>query len=129
MTFWELFFTLIIFIPLIMLWVFALVDLFRSDDLSGLAKALWAIAIVLLPLFGMLVYFIAQDSGDANEGALTSPPPPPRPRQQPAAAATPSGAVDAADQLERLADLRDRGILTDEEFQREKDNVLGVSPQ
>jgi hypothetical protein len=35
------------------------------------------------------------------------------------------GAADVADQLERLADLRDKSILTDDEFQREKDKLLG----
>ena len=136
MTFWELFFTLIIFIPLIMLWVFALVDLFENDTLSGAAKALWAIAIVLLPLVGMLIYFIVRGSGDANEAAQTPPPPPPQPATKrrpatpaPAPAAAPAGAVDVVDHLERLADLRDRGILTEEEFLREKDKLLGISPE
>lgn len=119
MTFWELFLTLMIFIPLIMLWVFALVDVFQNAALSGAAKALWAIAIVLLPLIGMLIYFIVQGSGDANEGAPAT-----RAPASPATSTTP-GAFDVADQLERLADLRDRGILTDEEFQREKDKLLG----
>lgn len=127
MTFWEVFFTLLIFIPLIMLWVFALVDVFLNSELSGVAKALWAIAIVLLPLIGMLVYFIVQGSGDANAAAAAPPPPARKQRPatpQPAPAAAP-GAADVADQLERLADLRDRGILTDEEFQQEKDKLLG----
>lgn len=130
MTFWELFLTLMIFIPLIMLWVFALVDVFQNAALSGAAKALWAIAIVLLPLIGMLIYFIVQGSGDANEGAPATRPPAPkripatRAPASPATSTTP-GAFDVADQLERLADLRDRGILTDEEFQREKDKLLG----
>ncbi len=131
MTFWELFFILLIFIPLLMLWVFALVDLFGNENLSGAAKALWAIAIVLLPLVGMLVYFIVRGSGDANAAAPTPPPPAPRRRPvtpAPAPAATQPTAIDAVDQLERLADLRDRGILTDEEFQREKDKLLGESP-
>jgi heme/copper-type cytochrome/quinol oxidase subunit 2 len=130
-TFWELFFILLIFIPLLMLWVFALVDLFGNDDLSGAAKALWAIAIVLLPLVGMLVYFIVRGSGDANAAAPTPPPPARRRRPvtpTPAPAAMQTTAIDAVDQLERLADLRDRGILTDEEFQREKDKLLGESP-
>ena len=132
MTFWQLFFTLMIFIPLIMLWVFTLVDLFQRRDLSGAAKALWAIAIVLLPLIGMLIYFIMRESQSEVPGSRpygqTPPPPPPR-RQVPAAAAdaTP-GAADVADQLERLADLRDRGILSEEEFQREKDKLLGYPP-
>lgn len=130
MTFWELFFTLMIFIPLIMLWVFALVDVFQNNALSGAAKALWAIAIVLLPLIGMLIYFIVQGTDDAYQAGPAPPPPAPKrrpatPTPAPAATSPTPGAVDVADQLERLADLRDRGILTDEEFQREKDKLLG----
>jgi hypothetical protein len=95
-TFWELFFTLMIFIPLIMLWVFALVDVFQNNALSGAAKALWAIAIVLLPIIGMLIYFIVQGTDDANEAAPAPPPPAPKrrpatPAPAPAAAGPPPG--------------------------------------
>ncbi|MEN8113843.1 MAG: SHOCT domain-containing protein [Actinomycetota bacterium] len=120
MTFWELFFILLIWIPLVTLWVFTLIDLFQRSDISGAAKALWAIAIIFLPLIGMLVYFIVFDS--AGE------PLSPAHVEEPAGQGG-SGAADAADQLERLADLRDRGILTDDEFQREKDKLLGVEQQ
>ena len=128
MTFWQLFLILAIFVPLIMLWVFTLVDLFNRRDLSGAAKALWAIAIVLLPLVAMLVYFIMRDSRSELPGTrLYGQTPPPRPPQPvPASAADAAvGADVVADQLERLADLHDRGILSDEEFQREKDKLLG----
>ncbi len=121
MTFWQVFVMLMIFVPLIMLWVFTLVDLFQRPDLSGIAKALWAIAIVLLPLIGMLIYFILRDS----EAPTTAD----RPASAPSVPSDPDGlspgAADVADQLERLADLRDKSILTDDEFQREKDKLLG----
>lgn len=129
MTFWELFVILMVFVPLIMLWVFTLVDLFQRPDLSGAAKALWAIAVVLLPLIAMLIYFIMRDSEVTDPGAppVAAPPPPGR-APVPTTSAAPVGAVDVADQLDRLADLRDRGVLTDDEFQREKDKLLGYSP-
>ena len=112
MSFWDLLFVLLIVVPLIMLWVFALVDLFHRDNLSGLAKALWAIAIVLLPIFGMLIYFIARQPTEAEQAAAAE-------AQHQAAAA-----VDYTEQLEKLADLKDKGILTNDEFQREKDKLL-----
>jgi hypothetical protein len=121
MTFWQIFLMLMIFVPLIMLWVFTLVDLFQRADLSGIAKALWAIAIVLLPLIGMLIYFILRDS----DPPVTNDRPASVPTEPPAPDGSPPGAADVADQLERLADLRDKSILTDEEFQREKDKLLG----
>jgi len=128
-TFWQVFFILMIFVPLTMLWVFTLIDLFGRSDLSGIAKALWAIAIVLLPLIGMVVYFILRDtqpSVPAPEPAPVQAPPPPPSASTPGVliVATP-GATDMADQLERLAELRDKAILSDEEFQREKDKLLG----
>jgi hypothetical protein len=126
MTFWQLFFVLMIFIPLIMLWVFTLVDLFQREDLTGIAKALWAVAIVLLPLIGMLVYFLLREPQTQATGER---PADDRPASAPVTVSDPGvstpGAADVADQLERLADLRDKSILTDEEFQREKDKLLG----
>jgi hypothetical protein len=121
MTFWQVFIMLIIFVPLIMLWIFTLVDLFQRPDLSGIAKALWAIAIVLLPLIGMLVYFILRDS----EAPTAAAQPQPAPSMSSNQSGSQPGAADVADQLERLADLRDKSILTDDEFQREKDKLLG----
>ncbi len=103
-SFWETFWTLAIFIPLIMLWVFTLVDLFKNQEISGLAKALWAIAIVLLPFIGMIAYFIVAYESDAS-----APP------------------ADVTDQLTKLAELRDQKVLTQDEFQREKDKLLGVA--
>ncbi|GMQ85411.1 MAG: hypothetical protein BMS9Abin07_0977 [Acidimicrobiia bacterium] len=105
-SFWAAFWTLLIFIPLVLLWVFALIDLFGNPDVSGLAKALWAIAIVLVPIIGMITYFVVMYPSDAAPGS--GPPP------------------DLADQLTKLAGLRDDGVLTDDEFQREKDKLLGV---
>ncbi len=105
-SFWNNFWTLLIFIPLLLLWVFALVDLFKQPSVSGLAKALWAITIVLLPIIGMIAYFIVLYPSD--ETALSAPP------------------ADVAAQLKAMAELHEQGVLTDEEFQREKDKLLGV---
>lgn len=62
MTFWQLILTLAILVPLIMLWIITLVDRFHRRDLSGAAKALWAIRVVLLPLIAMVIHFIARRS-------------------------------------------------------------------
>lgn len=113
MTFWQLFFILLIFIPLVMLWIFALVDLFHRKELSGLSKALWLLAILLLPLFGMLIYFIARRPTEEEQRAAHEY----YGRQS-------AGGDDLAEQLERLADLRDRDVLTEEEFAREKAKLL-----
>jgi len=69
-SFWDVFFTLLIFLPLVMLWVFTLIDVFQRSDLSGIAKALWAIAVVLLPILGMLIYFLLRDGGSPVRSTL-----------------------------------------------------------
>lgn len=59
-TFWNVFFILLIWVPLIMLWVFALADIFQRDDLGGGSKALWVAVVILLPFFGTLIYLISR---------------------------------------------------------------------
>jgi hypothetical protein len=57
-TFWEWFFLLLIWVPLVALWVTALIDIIGHPDLNGLAKALWVLCIFLVPFIGVLVYLI-----------------------------------------------------------------------
>ena len=60
-TFWQVFVILIVWIPLILLWAFALVELFRSRDaLEGWQVALWLLGIVFLPIIGPAAYLIYQ---------------------------------------------------------------------
>jgi hypothetical protein len=105
------------------LWIWIAVgvvfDIFRSRDLSNSAKALWVLFIFIFPLIGVLGYLIVrghtmhehQAQDQAQYEAF---------RQFRA-----SGSGGAADDLHKLADLRDRGVLTDEEFGRAKAKVLG----
>jgi Phospholipase_D-nuclease N-terminal/Short C-terminal domain len=116
--FWEFFLLMLIWIPLVMLWIFALVDLARRVDISGLAKGLWAVAIVLLPLFGMVIYFIARP-----HDAEMAPDPEVRMQQIRAEMGVPDSNTIA--QLERLGDLRDAGAITEDEFATLKANLLG----
>ena len=57
--FWTI---LIIFLWVIWIWVliWVFIDIFRSRDLSGWAKALWVLFVVVIPLIGVLVYLIAR---------------------------------------------------------------------
>ena len=58
-TFWQVFIILIVWIPLILLWVFALVALFKNrDGLAGWQVALWLLGIVLLPIVGSVIYLV-----------------------------------------------------------------------
>jgi hypothetical protein len=120
--FWTI---LEIFLWVLWIWVliYVFIDIFRSRDLSGWAKALWFIFVLFIPLIGVLVYLIAR--GDSmHERAVQDA----RQEDREArryiqdAAGTPS----TADQLAKLADLRDRGVITSEEFEREKAKVLAA---
>jgi len=122
--FWSIleFFLWVIWIW-IMIWIF--IDIFRSHDLSGWAKALWFLFVLIIPLVGVLVYLIVR-GGSMHERAV-------RQAQhqddafrhyvQQAAASSPAS---TADQLTKLADLRDRGVISGEEFDREKQKLLAA---
>src|SRR5215469_6034543 len=107
--FWTI---LEVFLWVLWIWVliYVFIDIFRSHDLSGVAKALWFLFVLFIPLIGVLVYLIVR-GGSMHERAAQ------RAQQQEeqfrsyvqkAAADTPTS---TADQLAKLADLRDRGVI------------------
>jgi hypothetical protein len=118
---WSLLWFVMFFIWIwILITVFA--DIFASHDLSGWGKALWVIFVIAIPYLGVFVYLIArghkmsehaQEAAKAQDEAA-------RKYIQQAAGTTPS----AADELHRLADLKDRGVIDDAEFQKLKAKVV-----
>ena len=124
--FWTMleFFAFVIFIFL----VFTLAtDIFRSDDLSGWAKAAWLLFIVFIPVIGIFAYLIARGRSmrERSEAVRAQ-----RIREQQilsehmTAQRQPPQQSTSADQLSRLADLRQRGVLSAEEFEQQKAKVL-----
>ena len=115
MTFANMFFLVLIYIPLILLWVFTLADLAHRKDLSGASKGLWAVAIVLLPVIGMLIYFITRphDTPSTEDWDVV-------------AGTTAPLAItdDHVTELEKIAKLKDDGAITDEEYSMLKAKVL-----
>lgn len=109
---------------ILFLWIWVAVgvvfDIFRSRDLSNWGKALWMLFIIVIPYIGVLAYLIVrghtmhehreQDRSqveafrrfEAGGGASSSP----------------------VDELAKLAELHDRGKLSDEEFERAKARLL-----
>jgi ABC-type multidrug transport system fused ATPase/permease subunit len=122
--FWSMF---IFFLWVIWIWILitVFIDIFRSHDLGGFAKALWFLFVLFIPLIGVLVYLIAR-GGKMHEHAAQ------QAQQQDAEArayiqqAAASAPASTADQLAKLADLRDRGVVSAEEFEREKAKVLAA---
>ena len=114
-----------IFLWILWIWVliYVFIDIFRSHDLSGWAKALWFVFVLFLPLIGVLVYLIAR-GGEMHERAAQ------QAQQQDQEVRRyiqqAAGEPNSADQLAKLADLRDRGVITAEEFDREKAKVLAA---
>ena len=120
--FWTIF---EIFLWVIWFWILitVFIDIFRSHDLSGWAKALWFLFVLFIPLIGVLVYLIVRGSSMHERQARDMQQQDAEARRyiQQAAAEAPAS---TADQLTKLADLRDRGVISAEEFEREKAKVL-----
>jgi Phospholipase_D-nuclease N-terminal/Short C-terminal domain len=120
-SFWENFFLFLIFLPLVLIWAFALVDIFRRDDMGGGSKALWVACVILVPFLGTLIYLITRPPGATPEERTAMD----EASREFVAKYSPS---DPAQQLQTLSDLHDRGKLTDAEFAAEKARVLGSEP-
>ncbi|MGB5759244.1 MAG: PLDc N-terminal domain-containing protein [Acidimicrobiales bacterium] len=118
---WSIFWFFLFFMWIML--VFNIVgDIFRSDDLSGIAKAVWLAFIIFLPYLGVFMYLIvrgdkmsmrqmrqAQSQEAAVQDYIRS------------AAGTASS---PADQLASLADLHSAGKLTDVEYEEAKRRVI-----
>lgn len=74
MTLWTFIMTLAVVIPLVVLWVFTLMDLFKRADLSGPAKVMWVILIIVLPFVGMVIYFVTRPPTPMEKPAKKAPP-------------------------------------------------------
>jgi hypothetical protein len=121
--FWTIF---EVFLWIIWFWILitVFIDIFRSRDLSGGAKAAWFLFVLLIPLVGVVVYLIVRGGAMHERTAQVV-------QAQEAAYddhlsqnGTPSSST--ADQLAKLADLRDRNIISDQEFGQEKAKVLAA---
>ncbi len=121
----DLFWTMLeVFLFVIWIWILVAIfgDIFRSDDMGGGAKALWVIFVIIVPFLGILVYLIAR-GGKMQERSLAQ-----AQRQQEAFDAQvrqAAGSSSSVDELAKLADLKEQGVLTDAEFQAQKAKLLG----
>ncbi len=114
-----------------MLWFFLLVawiwvmiavisDIFRSQDMGGASKAIWTIFVIVLPWLGVLVYLIARGDGMAQRNVEAAAAAEDARRayiQQAAGTST-------ADELAKLASLRESGAISEAEFNTQKAKLL-----
>jgi hypothetical protein len=108
-------------------WIFLLIrifaDIFRNHQMGGWGKALWSIFVILAPFLGVLVYLIVHgkdmtrrdiENAQAQREAMDS-----YIRQT-------AGGSNTADELTKLAALRDQGVITDAEFNAQKSKLLAT---
>ncbi len=112
-----------IFFFIIWIWlaIMVFVDIFRSHDMGGWAKALWVLFVVILPFLGILVYLIARGSGMQERAAAQAA------REQKAFdqyVRQTAGSGGSADELAKLADLKAKGFISDAEFDAQKAKLL-----
>jgi membrane protein implicated in regulation of membrane protease activity len=120
--FWTI---LEIFLWVIWIWIliYVFIDIFRSRDLSGWGKALWFLFVLLIPLIGVLVYLIVRGSSMQDRAVKEAQQ---QDQQFRAYVQDAAGSGSTADQLAKLADLRDRGVITADEFEKQKAKVLAA---
>ena len=120
------FFWSLIWFTLFFIWIWLLFivfgDIFRSKDLSGVAKALWVIFVIVVPYLGVFIYVIAR-GGKMQEHAVQRAQAQDQAMRQYVQNVAPAGG--SADEIQKLADLRAAGTITEEEFQAAKAKALG----
>jgi ABC-type multidrug transport system fused ATPase/permease subunit len=121
------FFLTMLYFFLFVIWIWLLimvfVDIFRSRDMGGWAKALWVIFVIILPFLGVFVYLIARGSKMHERAAQEAA------EQHKAFDAyvketASTAGISSADQLSKLADLKSQGVITDAEFEAQKAKIL-----
>src|SRR5215469_10584388 len=101
-----------IFIFVLWFWLLMVVfsDLFRRHDISGWAKAIWVIALIIFPYLGIFIYLIAQHRGMAERQTQRV--------QQAREDMRHFASYSVADELEKLERLKNSGTISSEEYTR-----------
>jgi ABC-type multidrug transport system fused ATPase/permease subunit len=101
-----------------------LTDLFRSHDLGGVAKTIWVLVILFLPLISMLVYLIIRGDGMAKRAIESQQQAQAQMTEYAQSVVDSSGGGDSASQIHKAKELLDSGAITQEEFDRLKAKAL-----
>jgi hypothetical protein len=116
----------IVWLFLMVAWFWVMIsvvtDIFRSRDLNGVSKALWVAFVILIPWLGVLAYVLIRGDKmqehnvesiikmqDAQRDYIRS-----------------VAQVSAADELEKLGALKEKGVITDAEFETQKAKILAA---
>lgn len=115
--------TLQVFVFVAWIWILITIlnDLFRDHEMSGGAKAAWVVFLVLVPFLASLIYLIVRGGGMRDRTVKAQADAKKHfdeyVRQQ-------AHAGSPADELHKLAELKDKGALSAEEFERAKAKLL-----
>jgi Na+/proline symporter len=118
--FWDVLlwsFWFFIWFAAIMVWVRCISDLFRDKDLTGGAKAGWAVLLIFVPWIGALIYLIVRGRS-MTERQMRDVAEMQAQQEQyiKQVAASSNGGASPADQIARAKSLLDSGAITQEEF-------------
>ncbi len=116
--FWDLMWSMVVFFFWFMfIWIFITIfaDIFRRNDLSGGMKAVWVVALVILPFLGALIYMVARPKATAQDVQMMA---------QAEAAQKAAAGVSTADELTKLAQLKDAGVISVPEYEELKKKLL-----
>ncbi len=122
----DLFGTMLgLFVFFIWFWLLIVIfgDIFRSRDMGGGVKALWVIFVIVLPFLGIFVYLIAR-GGKMHERAEQAAQAQQKAFDDYVKQTAGAAGGNSADQLAKLADLKQKGVLTDAEFEAQKAKIL-----
>jgi Phospholipase_D-nuclease N-terminal/Short C-terminal domain len=108
---------------LFFLWIWVVImvfsDIFRSHDLSGFSKALWILFVIFLPVLGVLAYLIARGDKITEHRVRDA-----QQADQAMQSYIRSTVATPATDLSALADLRDRGVIDEAEFESMKQRLV-----
>ena len=120
----DVFFSMLYFF-LFFVWIMLLfrifADIFRDKDASGLSKVLWIVFLIVLPFLGAFLYIITKGNSMAGREVAQLQAQDAAARQYIRAAAAPS----ATEELARLAELKEKGVIDDAEFAAMKAKIVG----
>jgi NADH:ubiquinone oxidoreductase subunit 6 (subunit J) len=109
-----------IFVAWIMVLFTVLSDLFRDHDMSGWGKAVWVVVLIFIPFLAVLVYLIARGAG-MRERALKEQA---ENKKHFDEYVKETAGTSKVDELASLADLHDKGKVTDAEYEQMKAKLL-----
>ena len=111
------------------IWIWLLImvfsDIFRSHEMSGWAKALWIVFVIVLPYLGVLVYLIARGK-EMTQHRIEDAQRIDAAQRQYIQNVAGSGGASPADEIARLADLKEKGVIDEAEFQAGKAKALAA---